>query len=188
MPFDFSGLEIEGLVLVRPRVFEDGRGFFFEHYKESDFHRAGIGARFVQTNFSHSSRGVLRGLHYQKPPHAQGKLITVVRGEVFDVAVDIRRGSPTYGRWAGVRLSEADKALFYVPPGFAHGFCVLSEKVDFLYMNTAEYAPQADRGVRWNDPAIGIDWPLDCEPILSEKDAQQPLLADADNNFVYGET
>jgi dTDP-4-dehydrorhamnose 3,5-epimerase len=187
MPFEFSQLKIEGLVLAVPQIFADGRGYFYEQYKESEFCQGGIEAHFVQTNFSHSTRGVLRGLHYQKEPHTQGKLITVMRGEVFDVAVDIRRGSPSYGQWAGVRLSGQDKALFYVPPGFAHGFCVLSEEVDFFYMNTAEYAPQYDRGVRWDDPAIGIEWPLEGEPILSEKDAGQPLLQDADNDFVYGE-
>ncbi len=129
-------------------------------------------------------RGVLRGLHYQKPPQAQGKLVMVLSGEVFDVAVDIRRGSPTYGRWVGETLSAENGRMLWIPVGFAHGFCVLSERADVVYLVTAEYAPDLDRGIRWNDPEIGIRWPVD-EPLLSPKDARLPLLREADQDFVF---
>ncbi len=184
MPFTFTRLAIPDVILVEPRVFGDARGFFLETYKHSAFAEAGIPPHFVQTNHSHSTRGVLRGLHYQKLPAAQGKLVMAVRGEIFDVAVDIRRGSPTYGQWVGERLSAANHRLLYIPPGFAHGFCVLSEEADVIYQVTAEYAPEHDRGIRWNDPEIGIAWPI-AAPILSPKDATQPLLHEADNNFVW---
>lgn len=184
MPFTFTPLRIPDVVLIEARAFGDDRGFFAETYKASDFAAHGVPQRFVQDNHSHSQRGVLRGLHYQKDPAAQGKLVLCVRGEIFDVAVDIRRGSPTYGQWVGETLSHDNHRLLWVPPGFAHGFCVLSEEADVLYKVTAEYAPEYDRGVRWNDPAIGVRWPV-AEPLLSPKDAAAPLLAEADNNFVY---
>jgi dTDP-4-dehydrorhamnose 3,5-epimerase len=185
MPFkSFTRLHLPEVVLVEPRVFGDDRGFFLESYKASDFTAAGIPESFVQSNHSHSSRGVLRGLHYQKEPRAQGKLVMAVRGAIFDVAVDIRRGSPTYGQWVGEELSESNHRLLYIPPGFAHGFCVLSEYADVLYQVTAEYSAEHDRGIRWDDPALDIAWPID-SPRLSPKDAAQPLLAEADNNFVY---
>src|SRR5690606_15100817 len=140
----------------------------------------------VQDNLSHSRYGVLRGLHYQAHPKAQGKLVSVLRGEIFEVAVDIRRGSPTYGRGVGVRLAAKDRRLLYVPVGFAHGFCVLSVEADVVYKVTKEYAPELDRGVRWNDPELGIRWPIE-EPILSPKDAQLPLLREAAPDFIYEE-
>lgn len=185
MPFQFRRLEIPELVLVEPRRFEDQRGFFVETYKRSEFVAHGIAELFVQDNYSRSARGVLRGLHFQKPPHAQGKLVMAVSGEVFDVAVDIRLGSPTYGRWVGEVLSAENGRMLYVPPGFAHGFCVLSEVADFVYKVTDEYAPECDAGILWNDPAIGIDWPI-AEPIVSPKDDQLPLLEQAEAGFVYG--
>jgi dTDP-4-dehydrorhamnose 3,5-epimerase len=157
-----------------------------ETYQCSAFAAAGIQEAFVQDNFSHSGRGVLRGLHYQTPPKAQGKLVSVLSGEIFDVAVDIRRGSPTYGRWVGVRLAAANRHLIYVPVGFAHGFCVLSAEADVVYKVTEEYAPELDRGVRWNDPELGIRWPIE-EPILSPKDAQLPWLREAALDFRYEE-
>ncbi len=141
MPFDFRSLKIPGLISIEPTVFEDGRGFFMETYKMVDFVSFGIRANFVQENHSHSSKGVLRGLHYQNPPFAQGKLVRVVRGEIFDVAIDIRRGSPTYGEWIGVFLSEDNNKMLYIPEGFAHGFCVLSEIADVIYKTTNVYSP-----------------------------------------------
>jgi dTDP-4-dehydrorhamnose 3,5-epimerase len=184
MPFTFTPLAIPDVTLVEARAFGDDRGFFLESFKRSDFAARGLPEAFVQANHSRSTRGVLRGLHYQLQPMAQGKLVCAVRGAVFDVAVDIRRGSPTYGRWVGALLSDENHRLLYVPPGFAHGFCVLSDEADVLYQVTAEYSPEHDRGILWNDPAIGVEWPL-AEPRLSPKDARQPLLADADNNFTY---
>lgn len=186
MPFSFISLEIPGLILVEPKVFADDRGFFTETYKASDFAAHGIPGPFVQENYSHSVQGVLRGLHFQKAPAAQGKLVSVICGEIFDVAVDIRQGSPTYGRWAGVTLSAANHRLLYIPAGFAHGFCVLSAEADVVYRVTVEYAPQHDRGIRWDDPALGIAWPVNA-PLLSLKDARLPLLAEADHNFSYQE-
>jgi len=184
MPFRFTRLEIPEVVLIEPIVFKDERGFFMETYKYSDFSAFGIHERFVQDNHSRSLRGVLRGLHYQNPPKAQGKLVRVLRGEVFDVVVDIRKGSPTYGKWVGVRLSEQNKLMLYVPPGFAHGFCVLSPEAEVLYKCTEEYDPSCEAGIVWNDPDIGIPWPIK-DPILSEKDSKWPPLKDAVNYFVY---
>ena len=163
---------LPGVLLLEPRVFGDERGFFFESFNDKLFTQAvGGPVAFVQDNHSRSSRGVLRGLHYQLPPHAQGKLVRVVQGEVFDVAVDIRAGSPTFGRWVGEVLSEQNKRQLWIPPGFAHGFVTLSETADFLYKTTDFYAPQAERCIAWNDPAIGIHWPYDGEPQVSAKDA-----------------
>ncbi|MGC9348757.1 MAG: dTDP-4-dehydrorhamnose 3,5-epimerase [Anaerolineae bacterium] len=184
MPFTFKRLEIPDVILIEPRVFEDERGFFLETYKHSAFADAGVPETFVQFNHSRSTAGVLRGLHYQKDPAAQGKLVGAVRGSIFDVAVDIRVGSPTYGCWVGEVLSEDNHRSIYIPPGFAHGFCVLSDIADVIYQVTAEYAPDLDRGILWNDPEIDIAWPIDA-PDLSAKDAAQPRLADADNNFVF---
>ncbi len=184
MSFAFKKLRIPGLVLVETRRFADGRGFFAELFKASDFARHGVPAAFVQDNFSHSTHGVLRGLHYQVPPHDQGKLVMTLHGRIFDVAVDIRRGSPTYRRWVGLELSARNGRMLYVPPGFAHGFCVLSDQADVLYKVTAEYAPDCDRGILWNDPQIGIDWPI-AQPLLSPKDAALSPLHRADNPFVY---
>ncbi len=178
MPFIFHPQSIPDVILVEPRKSGDARGFFMETYKRSEFAAHGIAEAFVQDNYSHSVRGVLRGLHYQKAPQAQGKLVMALQGEVFDVAVDIRPGSPTFARWVGVTLRAAEPRLFYIPPGFAHGFCVLSEAADFVYKVTAEYAPALDSGIRWNDPRVAVDWPVG-EPILSARDAQLPFLDQA---------
>jgi len=184
MPFRFERLEIPDVILIEAKAFEDARGFFMEIYKRSEFEANGIPHGFVQDNHSHSVHGVLRGLHYQKHPKAQGKLVFVIRGEIFDVAVDIRQGSPTYGRWVSVTLSAKNRRMLYVPVGFAHGFCVLSEEADVVYKVTSEYAPELDRGIVWNDPELSIRWPIQ-QPILSPKDAQLPLLREADNDFIY---
>jgi dTDP-4-dehydrorhamnose 3,5-epimerase len=172
---------IEGVLVLEPRVFGDERGFFLESYNQKAFDDAvGHEVRFVQDNHSRSTKGVLRGLHYQLTPHAQGKLVRVTQGSVFDVAVDVRRGSPTFGRWVGVELSGQNHRQLWLPPGMAHGFLVTSDSADFLYKTTAYYAPQAERSVRWDDPAIGIDWPLPGgAPTLSAKDAAAPSLAEA---------
>jgi len=184
MPFRFQRLAIPDVILVEPRTFGDERGFFMETYKRSEFASHGIPGEFVQDNLSHSTQGVLRGLHYQRPPAAQGKLVMALRGEVFDVAVDIRRGSPTYRHWVGVTLSEKNHRMLYIPEGFAHGFCVLSEAADFAYKVTAEYAPELDAGIRWDDPSIRVKWPIS-DPHLSPRDARLPLLQDAGVDFVY---
>jgi dTDP-4-dehydrorhamnose 3,5-epimerase len=167
---------LPGAVVLEPQVFGDARGFFYESYNKAKFHEAGIRSEFVQANVSRSAKGVLRGLHYQWP-NPQGKLVSVHEGEVFDVAVDIRRDSPTFGQWAGVMLSADNHRHFWIPEGFAHGFCVLSEFATFTYQCSALYDPKADAGVRWDDPAIGIDWPLSA-PLLSDKDSKTPLLKD----------
>jgi dTDP-4-dehydrorhamnose 3,5-epimerase len=184
MPFNFERLRIPDLILIEPKVFQDKRGFFMESYKYSEFKKAGIKDYFVQDNHSYSRKGVIRGLHYQNPPRAQGKLIKVITGEIFDVAVDIRKGSPTYGKWEAVILSAENKKMLYIPPGFAHGFCTLSEFAEVLYKSTDEYAPECEAGIIWNDPDININWPIK-NPILSEKDLLLPSLKDADNRFVY---
>ncbi len=184
MPFQFERLDIPDMILIEARTFEDHRGFFMETYKRSDFEAGGVPWAFVQDNFSHSMRGVLRGLHYQMNPLAQGKLVSVMQGEIYDVAVDIRKGSPTYGKWVGVRLDSKNRRLLYVPEGFAHGFVALSDEADVLYKATAEYAPQVDRGIAWNDPELAIPWPIE-KPILSPKDSALPTLRKAENNFIY---
>ncbi len=185
MPFKFQRLEIPDVILVEARHFADDRGFFLETYKRSEFAANGIPQSFVQDNLSHSVYGVLRGLHYQRHPKAQGKLVMALRGEIFDVAVDIRKNSPTYRQWVGLTLSADRFRMLYIPVGFAHGFCVLSEEADVLYKVTEEYSPALDRGILWNDPAIAIDWPLS-NPALSPRDAQLPPLKDADNDFTFG--
>lgn len=157
----------------------DARGFFEESWRASRFRALGLDVEFVQDNLARSSRGVLRGLHYQLPPAAQGKLVRVTRGRVFDVAVDLRTGSPTFGRWVGVELSEDVPRLLWVPPGFAHGYLVLSESADFTYKVTAEYAPELERGLVWNDPTVDIEWPWDGVPELSSRDRVLPDLAHA---------
>ena len=170
---------IPDVLLVQPKVFGDTRGFFFESWNERDFARLGINARFVQDNHSRSARGVVRGLHYQiRQP--QGKLIRVCAGEIFDVVVDIRRRSPTFGQKVAVRLNGEDHRMLWVPPGFAHGFCVLSEYADVLYKSADYYAPEHERSILWNDPDIGIDWPLTGEPILSAKDRIGKPLREAE--------
>jgi dTDP-4-dehydrorhamnose 3,5-epimerase len=184
MPFTFKKLDIPEIILIEPEVFLDGRGFFMETYKYSDFVHIGIKEHFVQDNFSQSARGVLRGLHFQKNPNAQGKLVQCLKGRIFDVAVDIRKGSPTFGRWVSMELSGENKRILYIPPPFAHGFVVLSETADVVYKCTKEYAPEDDRGIIWNDPDIKILWPFKY-PVISEKDARLPLLRDADSDFEY---
>jgi dTDP-4-dehydrorhamnose 3,5-epimerase len=170
---------IDGVLVIEPRVFGDERGFFLESFNQKAFDAAvGAHVAFVQDNHSRSGRGVLRGLHYQAAPHAQGKLVRVVQGTVFDVAVDVRKSSPTFGRWVGIELSEANHRLLWLPPGMAHGFLVTSERADFLYKTTAYYAPEAERCIAWNDPAIGIAWPdLGSPPRLSARDAAASTLA-----------
>ena len=164
---------IPDVKIIEPRVFEDERGFFFESFNQQRFNQAiGREVAFVQDNHSKSTKGVLRGLHYQRPPHAQGKLVRCAVGEVFDVAVDIREGSPTFGKWVGITLSADNKRQLWIPEGFAHGFVTLSETAELLYKATDYYAPQADACIRWDDPNIAINWPLPCDPKLSAKDEQ----------------
>lgn len=168
--------KLPGAVVLEPAVFGDARGFFMETWNAERFGAHGLPTKFVQSNVSSSAKGVLRGLHYQWP-RPQGKLVSVLQGEVLDVAVDIRRGSPTFGQWEAVILSEENKRQFWVPEGFAHGFAVLSDMAVFSYLCTDVYVKEADAGVRWNDPAIGVDWKIDA-PLLSDKDTRAPLLAD----------
>lgn len=167
------------VLIVEPRVFGDERGFFFESYNRRALAEAGLDAEFVQDNQSRSLRGVLRGLHYQVE-RAQGKLVRVIDGEVFDVAVDIRKSSPTFGRWMGISLSAQNKRMLWIPPGYAHGFLVLSDSADFLYKTTDYWYPEHERSLLWNDPAIGIEWPLAGAPMLAAKDIAGRTLASAD--------
>ena len=169
---------IEGVLVLEPKVFGDERGFFIESFNQQAFNDAvGHAVDFVQDNHSRSARGVLRGLHYQRAPHAQGKLVRVTQGSVFDVAVDVRAGSPTFGQWFGIALSGANHKQLWIAPGLAHGFLVTSDSADFLYKTTAYYHPEAETSVRWNDPALAITWPLNGrEPVLSAKDAVAALL------------
>ncbi len=178
-------LAIPEVLLLEPRVFGDARGFFYESFNQHVFDEAvGHAVSFVQDNHSRSSRHVLRGLHYQLAPKAQGKLVRVVAGEVFDVAVDIRPESPTFGQWVGEILSAENKRQLWVPPRFAHGFITLSEHAEFLYKTTDYYAPELERSIRWNDPRIAIDWPFSGEPTLAAKDANAPMLADAELSLI----
>ena len=170
-------LPLAGLKLIRPRLFADSRGYFLETYQQKRFANVDLGQRFVQDNLSFSTRGVLRGLHYQYPTW-QGKLVFAISGEIFDVAVDIRRDSPTFGQWYGVILDDRKHEQLYIPPGFAHGFCVLSETARVMYKCTDFYAPGEEYTLAWNDPELDIDWPLK-DPVLSDKDAQGSLLKDA---------
>jgi len=175
MPFSFQPLSIPDVILVNPTVFPDDRGFFMETFKASDFDKAGLPTRYVQDNFSLSKKDVIRGLHYQKHPKAQGKLVSVLRGSVWDVAVDIRRQSSTFLKWVAAELNDQNHAMLYIPPGFAHGFAALTDEVYLLYKCTNEYDSQADAGIRWDDPAVAVAWPVD-RPILSEKDRRLPLI------------
>lgn len=178
MPFTFTKLKPDGLVLVEPRAFPDNRGFFMESYRESEFAAGGVPHRFVQDNHSLSRKNVIRGLHFQKEPRTQGKLVRVVTGAVWDVVVDLRRGSPTERRWTAIELSADNRRMLYIPGGFAHGFAALTDDVHLLYKCTEEYDASLDAGIRWNDPAIGISWPVS-DPIVSEKDGSLPFLKDA---------
>ena len=178
MPFEFERQKIEDVILVKPKVFGDSRGFFMESYKKSDFFANGIDVEFNQDNHSKSTKGVLRGLHYQANPYGQAKLVRCSKGRIYDVAVDIRPDSKTFGQYVKVELSEENKHMLYIPVGFAHGFVALTEEVELLYKASGEYAPQADRGIIWNDKDINIDWEIDFEPLLSEKDKKQPSLSE----------
>ena len=178
----FTPLAIRDVLLIEPKVFGDARGFFLESFRQDLFNQAtGANYMFVQDNHSRSNKGVLRGLHYQLPPHAQGKLVRVTSGAVFDVAVDIRRNSRSFGKWVGTKLTAESQHQLWIPPGFAHGFVVLSESADFVYKTTAYYAPESERGLLWSDADVGIQWPeLDVALSLSDKDQKQPLLQQAD--------
>ncbi len=176
MPFEFERQKIKDVILVKPKVFGDNRGFFLESYKKSDFFANGIDVEFNQDNHSKSTAHVLRGLHFQKEPYAQAKLVRCSKGRIYDVAVDIRPNSPTFKQYVKVELSEENKYMLYIPKGFAHGFVVLSDEAELLYKASGEYAPQADCGIIWNDKDINIDWQIDFEPILSDKDKGQLTL------------
>ncbi|WP_297521079.1 dTDP-4-dehydrorhamnose 3,5-epimerase [uncultured Clostridium sp.] len=184
--FNFIETKIKDLYIIEPKVFGDERGYFMESYNESSFNEAGLTMKFVQDNESKSKKGVLRGLHFQTK-HTQGKLVRVTEGEVFDVAVDLRNGSPTYGMWEGIVLTAQNKKQFYVPEGFAHGFLVLSEYATFNYKCTDFYAPEYDSGLIWNDSDVNIEWPLDGieEILLSEKDKKQKSLKELEVPFLY---
>jgi dTDP-4-dehydrorhamnose 3,5-epimerase len=175
----FIPTEIPDVLIIEPKVFGDARGFFFESWNKRTLAENGLDVDFVQDNHSRSARGVLRGLHYQVQ-QAQGKLVRVISGEVFDVAVDLRRSSPTFGRWVGFTLSAADQRMAWIPPGFAHGFCVTSDYAEFLYKTTDYWAPEHERCLLWNDPTLGITWPLQGEPLLAAKDAAGSLLCNAE--------
>lgn len=173
--------DIPDIIIIKPWSFHDERGFFMEVFKKSDFEKFGIDTDFVQDNHSKSLKNVLRGLHYQIEPKAQGKLVRCIKGKIFDVAVDIRRGSPTFGKWVGVELSEENRLMLWIPKGFAHGFLTLSDTAEVVYkVSGSEYSPHHDRNIRWNDPDIGISWPLVGEPILSRKDKMAPFLREAE--------
>lgn len=175
MPFEFKRLEIPDVILIKPRVFEDERGFFMETYKKPDFEKAGIKEKFVQDNHSKSKYGVLRGLHFQKEPYAQAKIVRCIRGVIYDVAVDLRKNSPSFGKYVGVILSEYNKYQLYIPKGFAHGFVVLSDVAEVIYKVDNIYAPEYEGGLIWNDPDVNILWPID-NPIVSLKDQKLPTL------------
>jgi dTDP-4-dehydrorhamnose 3,5-epimerase len=185
MGFHFHPLRIRDVILVRPDRHLDDRGFLKEVYRRETFVEAGIDARFVQDNLTRSIYGALRGLHYQVPPAAQGKLVGVVRGRIYDVAVDLRRGGPTYGKWVARTLDTDAGEMLWIPPGFAHGYCTLSETADVFYKLTAPYDRKLSRGLQWNDPALGIQWPI-ADPVLSKADEKQPSLDRCDNPFRIG--
>jgi dTDP-4-dehydrorhamnose 3,5-epimerase len=179
---------LPGVKVIEPKVFGDHRGWFMETYNKSAFKDSGIDIEFVQDNQSFSAtKGTLRGLHYQLNPRAQTKLVRCTKGIIYDVAVDIRKGSPTFGQWFGIELSAENKKQMLIPKGFAHGFMTLTDDVEVQYKVDELYAPECDRGIIWNDPAIGIEWPIEITPVLSAKDEKAPLLSEADNNFIYGE-
>jgi len=179
MPFTFTKLSLPEVILIQPKVFKDDRGFFVESYKRSDFMSNGIDVDFYQDNHSFSKKGVLRGLHFQLEPRPQGKLVRVVKGAVWDVAVDVRRSSPTFKRWVGEELSESNHRMLYIPPGFAHGFVAFTDDVHLMYKCTSEWDASLDKGIIWNDPDLAVDWPVK-SPLLSGKDEGLPLLKDAE--------
>lgn len=178
MPFEFEKQNIKDVILIKPQVFSDNRGFFLESYKKSDFEANGISVEFNQDNHSKSSKHVLRGLHYQANPYSQAKLVRCVRGRIYDVAVDLRKESETYKKYVKVKLSEENKCMLFIPQGFAHGFVVLSEEAEIIYKASGEYNPEADRGVFWKDKDLNINWEIDFEPILSLKDQNLPCLSE----------
>ena len=184
MPFEFEKVsKIPDLIIIKPRFFLDERGWFLESFKESEFLKYGISENFVQDNHSfNEEKGVVRGLHFQLAPYAQGKLVRCIAGKIFDVVVDIRKKSKTYGTWFGVELSAQNHMMLWIPPGFAHGYCTLTQNSEVLYKQTQEYHKEAERIIRWNDPKIGITWSVS-NPIISERDKKAPLLADVENNF-----
>ena len=184
MPFEFEKQSIEDIILVKPKVFGDNRGFFMESYKKSEFIKNGIDIEFQQDNHSKSSAKVLRGLHYQAKPYEQAKLVRCITGKIYDIAVDIRPNSKTFGQYVKVELSEDNKNMLYIPKGFAHGFVVLSDEAELLYKASGEYNQKADRGILWSDKDLNIDWGIDFEPILSEKDQNQPKLKDIDKEEI----
>ncbi len=175
MAFTFEPTDLPGVIVISPQVYGDARGFFMETYRQSEFQAAGIDCPLVQENQSRSSVGTLRGLHYQREPKAQAKLVRVVHGAIYDVAVDIRHGSPMFGRWVAMTLSAENRKSLYVPAGFAHGFCVTSDAAEVIYMTSDEYAPELEHGILWNDPALAIPWPI-TEPTLSPRDTAWPPL------------
>ena len=186
MALTFEPTAIPAVVLVKPHTIGDSRGWFRETFKAEAYAEVGIGDRFIQDNASHSAKGVLRGLHFQRAPHAQGKLVSVMHGEVFDVAVDLREGSPTFAKWVGEYLSAGNGHQLWIPEGFAHGFCVTSDSATLSYKVTSFYDAPSDGGVRWNDTTLGIDWPVSA-PVLSPKDEVQPMLAEAAHGFVFAD-
>ncbi len=176
MPFIFEKQKIKDVILIKPQLFDDERGFFMESYKKSDFEKNGIPIDFTQDNHSKSTKGVLRGLHYQAKPFSQAKLIKCIRGQIYDVAVDIRPNSKTYAKYIKVKLTQDNQEMLYIPEGFAHGFVVLSDITEIIYKTSSEYSPKHDRGIIWNDKTINIDWEIDFEPIMSDKDKRLPNL------------
>ena len=184
MPYSFRRLRIRDVILVEAQTFKDDRGFFVETYKQSEFAANGIPVAFVQDNYVHSIQGVVRGLHYQIPPKSQAKLIAVARGEIFDVAIDIRSGSPTYGQWVGDILSDKNHHQLFMPVGFAHGYCVTSDWADVSYKVSDEYSPDHERGIAWNDPDVAIPWPVK-RPLVSPRDSALPFLSAAEGHFVF---
>lgn len=182
MPFEFKKLEIPKVVLIEPEIFGDNRGFFTELYKKTDFLSMGINADFSQVNCSFSEKNVLRGLHYQKNPFAQAKLVRVSKGKIFDVAVDIRKGSPSFGRWVSAELDSEKKNMLYIPQGFAHGFLTISNQAEIEYFCSCEYSKESEAGIIYNDPTLDISWPSK-NPVLSERDLVHPNLDNIDNNF-----
>ena len=183
--FDFEKLKIEDVILVKPKIYGDNRGFFAETYKKSEFVKNGITDNFVQDNHSKSSKYVLRGLHYQAKPYGQAKLVRCTKGKIYDVAVDLRVESKTFAKYVKVELSEENKQMIYIPSGFAHGFVVLSDEAELIYKTSSEYAPKADKGILWNDKTINIDWEIDFEPILSDKDSLQPKLKNLNKEDLF---
>ncbi len=184
MPFKFQKLDFPGVVLIEAETFNDNRGYFLETYKRDDFKEAGIDVNILQVDHSRSEKNVIRGMHYQKLPMAQAKIIDVINGEIFDVVVDLRNGSPSYGKWLGMHLGGKTRQMLFVPEGFAHGFCAISETAEIVYYCTQVYAPEHQRGILWSDPQINISWPVK-NPIVSEKDINLSLFNKADHNFTY---